>query len=251
MSIVIGTVGEPQGRRNGWSQTLGHFVEYTWKGTSSYALQIMGQLVGNCAEVDADTEGPSGTVRARFVGSTEAGGEEQVRIDIRRSRNDVQKSIFEAGPDGYGVGGISAEELRQIRALIDDNSQSDDQAYTDWILGSTDNGILLYNLALSGVEYRIVSQYIVTQVTTASSLYQWANMDGDANTIFTRSSMIATLSASPSFNIPVDPGTAPSGFNYGWRLAPPTYEDGADGTRTETLEFEFGLWSTLLYGVAS
>jgi hypothetical protein len=247
MSIVIGTVGEPQGRRNGWSQTLGHFVEYTWKGTSAYALQIMGQLVGNCAEVDADTEGPSGTVRARFVGSTEAGGEEQVRIDIRRSRNDVQKSIFEAGPDGYGVGGLDTTDFEYIKRLLEDPEDESASLYVN----SDANVLALYELALAGVEYRKISQYIVTQVTTASSLYQWANRDARANTIFTRASMLAALGATPSFNIPANPGDAPSGFTYGWMLAVPTYEDSADGTRTETLEFEFGLWSTFLNGTAS
>jgi len=245
---ILGTVGEPQGRRNGWSQTLGDYVEDIYHGSPDYVRQIYSNARGNCSEADVEVMGASGTCRIRFAGTTTPGGDAELRVEIRRARNDVQKSIFEAGPDGLGPGNVTAEELRYIKALIDD--PLDENAFLFMSTNASAAAQALYDLALKGVEFRIVSQMVLTQITTAPTTYGWPNVDGYAGSIVSRATMLSVLRAQPNFNVPGNPGVEPSGFIYGWRLATPNYEYSSDGHSVETLEFEFGLWPSQIYGSA-
>lgn len=243
---ILGTIGEPQGRRNGWSQTLGDYVEDIYHGAPSYVQQIYSAVRGNCSEADVEVIGASGTCRVRFAGTTAPGGEAELRVEIRRARNDVQKSIFEPGPDGFGPGNVTAEELRYVKALIDD--PLDETAFL-WIVANGSNEAnTLYQLGIKGVEYRTVTQMVLTQITTAPTTYNWPNNDGIAGRILSRATVLGALRAQPNFNVPNNPGVSPSGFLYGWRFAMPVYEYSSDGHSVETLEFEFGLWPELIFG---
>ena len=235
-------------RRDGWSQTLGDYVELTWHGTIDYARAVYADLRNNCSECDKEEQGPTGIVRARFANQLEPGGDEELRVEIRSGRNDVQKSIFEPGPDGFS-NGVDDTELRRIQATIENPESA--VAYDEWQDNATADGLALYKLALAGVRYRIVYQPVIIQVTTASGQFQWPNVNYLAGDILLQNTMLGLLRMTPNFTPPSTanvPAAAPDGFAYGWKMAPPTYESSSDGRSVETLEFEFGLWPTQLYG---
>ena len=250
---VIGQVGDLQSTRNGWSQTLGDYVEQIFHGTSDYARSVYLQIRANgingtnqCADCELEINEPTGTVRARFASSLEPGGEEQLQVEIRLGRNDVQKSIFEAGPDGY-ISGLTTSEIRNIQALIDD--PLDDVAFTWLADNGSDAALAIYELAKNGLQYRIVYQPILTHITTASAQFQWPNKNQYSHDILSESTMLSLFRSAPNFVIPDAAGlTVPSGYVYGWKMAPPTYETSSDGHSSEVLEFEFGLWPVQITG---
>lgn len=241
---ILGSVGEPQIIRNGWSQQLGDYVEYVYKGSQAYATSVFQQLRGNCADVEVELQDAVGVVRARFAGTTQPGGEEEARSEIRLTINAVQKSIFEPGPDGVS-NVITDQELRYIKALIDD--PLDDEAFAWLADNGTDTGDELYSLAQRGVEYRTVYQPLIQHISTASSLYNWSDKTAWSGKVLSEANMRSLWSITPNFTIPTAPDAAPDGFSYGWKFAPPTYEAASDGHTSEVLEFEFGLWPDLLY----
>jgi hypothetical protein len=242
---IIGQVGGLVSRRDGWSSSLGDYVEELYKGTAAYANAVYAALRGNCAELEKDLDGGMGMVRARFASVTDPGGGNQLRVEIRRGRNDVQKSIFEPGVDGF-TGGVTTTELRYIKALIDD--PLDDVAF-EWL---DDNGspeaFALYELAQSGLAYRIVRQPTLIQITTADDNFPWPSQEALSGRILTRDSMLGMLRQTPNFVVPANPGVAPDAFAYGWMFLGPTYEAASDGHSQEVLEFEFGLWPTQIFG---
>lgn len=245
---VIGSFGEPRSQRNGWSQNLGDFVELVYHGTADFARGVYANVRGNCAECDLDIEGPSGVVRVRYANSTEPGGEEFLRVEIRSGRNDVQKSIFEPGPDGYSSG-VGPEGVGLIQEIV--QNPGDDLLYDEFVATATADELALLDLAIQGVQYRTVYQPTVIQVSTASGLYIWPNVNYLAGSILTQNTMLGLLRITPNFTPPNTtnvPAQAPTGFHYGWKMAPPTYEASSDGRSSETLEFEFGLWPEFLYG---
>lgn len=241
---VIGIVGAPRTRKNGWSISIGDYVEYSWEGTSDYVEQVFAQLRKHCTDCDYEVDGPVGVVRARFAGTTDAGGDEDQEVEITCTRNDVQKSIFEPGPDGY-IPGLTTAQMRRIRAVID--SPDDDEAFTDWLATATPTEIDFMTLLQNGVEYRIVSQPVIKQVTTSRRETTWPSFNDAAGLIFSASKLLTLLREVPNFSIPGAPSAAPAGFFYGWRLAMPEYESSSNGHSAETLEFEFGLWPSLLF----
>lgn len=244
---VAGSTGQQVAKRNIWTQSHGDAVEYTYKGTTGFAEGVFALARGNCAEAELDILGAIGVVRARYASITDNGsGEEQIRVEIRMGRNDVQKSIFEPGVDGYVISPeVNDEELRYIQRAINDPS---DEVSIGWLdaFGSPD-GNELYRLGLQGVQYRIVSQPTLIQITTASSLFQWPNMSALANRILSNATLLGLLRQAPNFTIAAS-GSGPTGFNYGWRMSDPVYDASSDGHTSEMLEFEYGLWPSLLFG---
>ena len=242
---IIGSIGEPQAIRNGWSQTLGDYVEYVYKGSKTYSESIYSQVRGNCAEVEKDVEGPVGIVRVRYAGTVEPGGEEQLRIELRMARNDVQKSIFDYNLFGT-TGGLSHEQLQDIKYIRDN---PDDVIFFDgWLGTATAEEQALLALVDAGFEYQVVSQPILTQITTASSLFQWPDMTGNAGSVLSQQTLSGVLRQQPNFTLPGTNETAPAGYVYGWKMNYPTYESSSDGHSQEVIEFEFGLWPTQIYG---
>lgn len=237
---VLGITGALRTVRNGWSQGVGDYIEYEYRGTPSYALSVYSQVRGFCADCEVVTDGPEGITRARYAAIQP--GQEELRVEIRLSWNTTQKTIFEPAADGYSAG-LSRDELELVkRALNPDNIE--DQI--DLISTGSDEAIALYDLSLKGVEYRTVFQPVLAQVTTASGQFTFPDQNANIGSVIDRASMLASLRTDPRFVAPPDPAVAPSGFSYGWKFMPPEYESNSDGHASEIQTFEFGLWAVQL-----
>lgn len=223
----------------GFNKQSGKFIQKRWEGTENAIAAVEAEVALAADDYTKDPEGGARwSLTARFGSFTEEGTEETPVTEERLRFNDIQKSIY-AHPT---FSGLSQEQLEAVRRAVDDNNG----AAFSVTLQQT-----LYDLVISGIDSFHVYQPTVIVTDTASENYAWDIGFSDYGKIFTTTSMIADaeLGAGWKANLPNDTG-APSGFIYGWLKKPPEIVSVA-GNKTQLVqEYEYGLWSDVLYDEA-
>jgi hypothetical protein len=217
----------------------GKFIQKYWRGTFDAINAVEAELIPQNVYYTKDPEGGDvWGLTARFSSVTEEGTEEVPVSEERLRFNFVQKSIY-LHPDFAGLG---SEKIQAVRSAVDSGAET---LFIDIVQDT------LYNLVLNGVDSWTIYQPTVIVTDTASAGFAWNIGFDDYGMIFSTVNMIADadLNSGWANNLPTG-GTPPSGFIYGWLKKPPEIVTVA-GNKTQLVqEYEFGLWSDVLYDQA-
>jgi len=223
----------------GFNKQSGKFLQKRWEGTQDGINTVEAEVALTADDYTKDPEGGGKwSLTARFSAFTEEGTEETPVSEERVRFNDIQKSIY-AHPS---FSTLTQTQLEDVRRAVQD---SEGAAFTVPLQQT------LYDLVIGGVESFHVYQPAVVVTDTASENYPWNVGFSDFGKIFTTAGMIADaeLDSGWKANLPASTG-APSGFIYGWLKKPPEIVTVA-GNKTQLVqEYEYGLWSDVLYDPA-
>lgn len=245
----LGITGDQAVHRQGWAVGTGDYGEAEYNGTELYVRSLFAQLRGVPGVIDTEfsNRGALWTLRVRFSTGQPGSPPEAPLDEVRMSINRVQKSIFEPPLPA----GITNDEVRIIKRALQTNELDifDEQALSD-------DGFDLYNLAVAGVEHRVVYQPILSRTRTALLGFDWDDHTGNVGKNHSHAQLVADadLAAILNFVLPATGATSTwEGmiFQYGWVKHEPYYETASGGRSVEYLEYEYGLWPILLYPLAT
>ena len=207
--------------------------EQEWVGVNSYALAGLFNSYARKAE-EVILEASGGMARLIVRDSNVVRHyQEGVRMITQR----IPKSIFEPpGPNN-----VSDEDLQRIQKALAENKTN--EAF------EAAESQHLYTLALKGVRSRFVYQPFLVKTVAAGRREQFNLSFANAGAIIGIGSIVgdAGVEGLLKWNLPSDVSTR-DGFEYGWLKGVPGVEPGPNGQQILTQEYEYGLWSTQLYG---
>lgn len=238
---AIGKAYEVSGIRYRNVPGQGVQAEIIYTGIPSAINQVRGGLDLNTYEFDHDAQSPRQELRVRQPPSFK-GDPGSISLELNETINRVHKSIFE--PPGPAT--VTDDELRTIRDAIQNPQPGQSPALTN------PDAIDLYQLALRGVDSRIVYQPVFTVVRTAARKINWPNQTNGVGQIFTDSAMLADQGVTGLVNwtlgsVAYSGEVAPVDFTYGWLKHMPRHETVVGNRSSQVVEFEFGLWANILY----
>lgn len=220
----------------------GKFIQKYWRGTFDAINAVEAELISLNVYYTKDPEGGDvWGLTARFSSVTEEGTEEVPVREERLRFNFVQKSIY-SHPQ---FAELNDQELLEVRNAVEEGRLLNPPLDAGGLMQ------VLYDLASSGVDSWTIYQPTVIVTDTASAGFAWNVGFDDYGMIFSTADMIADadLNSGWANNLPTG-GTAPDGFIYGWLKKPPEIVTVA-GNKTQLVqEYEFGLWSDVLYDEA-
>lgn len=109
------------------------------------------------------------------------------------------------------------------------------------------NGLIAYNLVLSGVKSQAIFQPVLKHTQTTSNIYAVAASVANVGMLLKTSTLAAVLPNALAFTMPADPAFGKTGFAYGWLVDAPNVRVSAFNKTQIEQVFEFGLWSTAMY----
>ena len=239
--VINGTSGAyEQPSRFGWD-TSGPYCIRTWKGTASAISTQYDTCAAAGALVEVENGYGTSTLRARYA-VTITGGTEAPVDAWEFFASHAEKDILEA--DLPAINALTNQEKSDIREAIA-NPASD--IWGDF----SDEQLAVYGLMVSGVKAVRVMAPVLRHTQTVSNIFTVKAALTDVGKILS-SGTLATFESIPSsvlFNLPYDTSsrTAPA-LAYGWMKMHPTIRMAARQKMQIELEYEYGLWSTLLYG---
>ena len=231
----------------------------SWKGPKAAVLAMLQDPSLLAWDWSIEETGPNATLTAQS--NTLPGGDETgtVLTDVWELRSaEVEKDLLEA--DIAVINSVPAAMKQKIRHLIDTRDESTVTVATFGAAGEPANtAFAIYNLMVKGVKAIRVYAPILTRRVTVSSKYSTAVPVTNVGRILKSSTMVTSagngesvpdtflipLNSAPFTNTPAD-----TAFAYGWLKGYPVLVASAGGRTELTQEFQFGLWSTLLYGAA-
>lgn len=247
--INIGIIGDRPVYRQGWAVGTGDYAESEYNGTELYVRSLFAQLRAVPGVIDAEfsNKGALWMLRVRFSTGKPGSTPEDPLDGVRMSINRVQKSIFEPPLPA----GMTNDEIRIIKRALQTNELDifDEQELSD-------DGFDLYNLAVAGVEHRVVYQPLLSRTRTALLGFNWEDRTGNVGKNHTHAQLIIDADLGGILNFVLPETGAPSVwegmiFQSGWVKHEPYYETAAGGRSVEYLEYEYGVWPLLLYPLAT
>jgi hypothetical protein len=240
---IIGKSLEQTGYRVTNVPGQGPREEFTYVGKSDSIDVIAQQYVDSGAETRNERAGPAGELVASRPIKTLA--DIQLTLEMRMQVNRVQKDLLE--PDPVSGIALSDADIRAIREGLRNPQAGSSPAITD------PTAIQIYLLMMQGVKYRIVYQPVMQYVRSAPSSFVWPPSHyQNVSAIHSDAQMINDQGVKNLLNFSLASeaysDSPPSGFVYGWLKHCPWYETAVGNRTTENVEFEFGLWPTVLYG---
>ena len=232
--------------RRGSNRQSGPFTEYIYEGDhdSIYGLSAEIDTEGKADDWQIDHDGNKYQLKARYSDNQSGTGNETPVDEVRLHGNRVMQPIY----DHPKYAAVTAEEKRTIRNAIQNPTPGDDPEDDLSVLGFE-----LYNLLLLGVAHFIVYQPILVRVRIASATFDFTH---ETNTAYEKVGRIikpASISADAAlgdnayFGLPAA-GDDIAGKAWGWLKHYPEYTQAAGNKGVLTQEWEFGLWSTAIYG---
>lgn len=154
---------------------------------------------------------------------------------------EVEKDVLQA--DLAALDGISRDEKEKIRAAIDNPSANQSPAL------SNPTAIELYLEMLDGLRSVRVAVPTLRHTQTVSTLWTVGAALTNVGRIISTSSLLALEGVPPGllFNLPTGNSNR-AAAGYGWYKKFPTVRIAAGHRLQLEQEWEYGLWSTLIYG---
>lgn len=261
---TLGTlVATEQPVRWGYSPTRGVYTIRTWRGGKSQidAKGIELMALGCSVEI-SDTEGGAySELQATIAGDeTGRGGGSQITNRWELVPNRVVKDLLES--DNAMVLSLNDENVENINYYLQNplhlgTAGTLESKFTN--TGSRANALKAYKLMRAGVKGVYVSQPILRHTwsipNNANPGYAFTNI----GRILTTPTLIANEGVPANFLVPL--GDLPTVFtnpsrtdsvdlDYGWLKAMPSLSVAAFNRQELSGEWEFGLWSTDIYGAA-
>jgi hypothetical protein len=235
MSNAVGTSKTLRRKSQGWDANTGTYEQFEWAGTKSAILGMISGVKAVAQSYEYDHDGA--TYRLSYRISNDPKNQEvqdEVRMDVHR----VHKSIFEPP-----TGGLTADQLRSVQEYAEDKTKT--ELPNDWV----DAQLELYDLAIQGVTSWIVYQPVIIRTSTAGPKYGFVPDYSLVGSIIHPSSIQTAVKAKLPIAPPNDTYDG-GGFVYGWLQHMPSYALVAGNKAQFQVEWEYGLWSTFLYGNA-
>jgi len=235
--VILGTSGAYEGPKRYGFDDNGPYTVRTWGGTKS-AIETQ---YSTCVTAGAVCEVQEGygtyTLEARY--SFDGSGNSDPPIDDWEFfANAVEKDMLET--DNTVVNAISDAYKRTIQNWVDPDSEP--------ILDAGGNASKLLALRMSGTRSVKFMQPMLRHTMTVSNDYTVKVALIGVGKIWTNAQMSSfeSLPGSVLFNLPA-PGAKTGDFLYGWYKLHPTVRIAARQKIQIEQEFEYGLWSTLIY----
>lgn len=240
--ILLGSgAAQEQPQSRGFSPTRGWQTIRTWKGEQNAIIDVANALVFFGYEVQID-HGPGrvSTVRGQIGVNEELGGEEPVNLwEIQPIT--YTKDILES--DLALVDALTDNEVQGIRSAI----QNPDPANIPALTGDAQT---IYDLMKLGV--RDVKKFTVTLRHTQTVSNNWAVPLSltNVNQIISTDTLISQ-EGPPGWIADSMPSVVSTraGLSYGWFKSFPTITVVSYNRTQLVQEWEYGLWSTFIYGV--
>lgn len=233
------------GKRPGWTKDGGPYIDYIYEGTDDACRTFAEASLSQIDAYDINPEGGSGkhqlTIR---VGSHVPEGQSELpQDDVRMDVNRINKDIF-THPN---FSGYTEAQMATVRKAAETKVATDITAAQAVLSG---NALLTFNLVIkSNLEYWTVYQPVLIKTRTASSAYAFAVSYANCGRIISSGFLAneAELGGILRFTLP-DLVSSDARFVYGWLKHFPSYAPGPNNRYVLTQEYEYGAWSTLLYG---
>lgn len=255
MSTILGSSLTEQPIKFGWSRERGPYTTKEWRGTEARVRSKITEVIAQGGSYDVERlPGDVWKIVAQFATSEGAGGGSTGGAEITETwellPKDAQKDILSSYHSL--VSGLTQANIDQIRTDV--NSLSVTAANTTL----TGNALVVFKLMKAGVENVEIEQPVLSHnwivPVNANLSYAYANI----GRIYTTSSLISSegvpsylassLSAwTSSFSDP-SYGTNRISLVFGWKKRPPTQRVTNDSRREISQTWEYGLWSTDVYG---
>lgn len=249
-SCIEGPSERRYSQRNGW-QTIRKF-----KGTQ-VGVEAQEAILIAAGYDTASRGGPSWELEATIPMPEEGQPAEQPVNTWELNANPVEKDLLQA--DIAAVNNLDPADRKKLRDHFDgkidaetyDNSNDDYWTNPTW--GEPD---ALMQLWLAGTKSVIVYQPILTHALTVSRYYQIPASLSGVGEIWTSAQLVAaetTMPADLAANLPTSSYVSKSGitngFLWGWMKVYPHITAAAFSKRQLNQEFQWGLWSTVLYPI--
>jgi len=251
-AIILGQTLVEQPIKFGWSPDRGPYTQRSWKGTETQVKSKINEIIslGGSYEVE-QLAGEFWMITASYGNNTGGGDQSgnEVTDQWELVPNVVSQNLLES--QYSKVAGLSTTQVKQIKDSLAQNVEPSASGFAS-------DQLTVYTLMHSNVDTVSVSQPVLQHnwlVPIGVNLaYSYSNIDR----IFTTASLISTEGVPADLAVSISAWTAsfanPSyGSNrvalvFGWKKLAPTQRIANNGRREITQGFEFGLWSTDIYG---
>lgn len=255
--IVLGTPGAiEQPKSFGYNQQRGFFTRRKWKCTNeASALALIPQLLNGGYSYTV-TEGAVFEVEAELAAVDQGGGTDpEVPLDTwELLPNETQKDLLES--DHPTITGLSANEKEGLRAYIANPSKelvpaaTAGTAYGNLVRQVVD-GLRSVVVTTTTMRFsRTVSQNWLVKASTLNAGKVMSNgyfLANDAALI--PSKFLVALNAAPYTNS-INTSQKPA-MMYGWLKKYPQIQSASYNRVTIIQDWDFGIWSTLIYTQAT
>jgi len=256
--IVLGTKAATlQPIKFGWSAERGHHTTQEWLGSETNIRALIPNIVaaGGSYEVDQMAGGCWRIVASYSqpqpggAGGGDTGGQE-IAVTWELLPKDAQKPLLASFHSL--VAGLTPAEIDQIKAEVDNTTKT---AANTTLTG---NALIVFKLLRSGVDTVEIEQPVLNLTwivpNNVNLSYSYANI----GRIYTTSSLISAESIpsyistsmvawTSSFTNP-SYGSGRVSLVFGWKKRAPTQRLAGTNRREISQTWEFGLWSTSIYG---
>lgn len=240
--------------RAGWSPQRGPYQIRTWQGPHS-AIKVKAQWLQSMGYSYELRESPSGlsTIEATTSDPSQNndGPPYQNVVENWELRpNKVQKDILES--HCAAVNALTEEDASKLRKYLDGNGNRDVSPAFE-TAGATD----LFRLITAGVKSWEIPQVVLVHTITVPLNYTVYFNYGYMNRIMSVNALMRWERLPFDYLLPMRaiaalfvPPTRLDGVSmvYGWKKGYPTLAMSSQGRRELQIDYEFGLWPTLLYG---
>lgn len=225
----------------GWSRQSGDYTDYIYRGTKGQMGMQYATLRGFVDEVERQQNGLSWEVRARIARTAiESGGEVPVD-EVRLTYNKVAKDILEHP----AFADCTGSQMRELRRALDD--------YTIPLpIDLPNEAMVIALLADKGVKHFRVDQPVLQFLRTASGAYEFTVSYSNVGKILTTTQVKAENGINGLLKVALPDDTSNrDGFAYGWLKNYPEYQPGSNGRYVFSQDYEYGLWPTAMYPLAT
>lgn len=262
MSTTLGTLAATeQPLRYGWSPTRGIYTIRTWRGGRTQIDAVAAQLraLGYAYEVN-DIPGDLAEIQATISGDETGGrgGGSDINNRWELVPNRVMKDLLES--DNAMIRALSDENIENINYYLQNpmnlgTGGTVTSKFTN--TGDRTNAVKAYKLMRAGVKGVIVSQPILRHTWSVPNNQNPGFAFDNIHRVLSTATLISNEGVPADFLLPLS--TLPTKFtnptrtdsvalSYGWWKAMPSLSVAAYNRREISAEWEFGLWSTDIYG---
>ena len=243
----------------------GFFTNETYYGgkTAIYTRAFQFEAIGATVSV---TELPGGmarlTIRLSWL-RTDNGQPTEAPIEMwELEPQEVEKDLLDADFPNSLLPALSKDDRKSLATLIanpgfiwDGDPEADLPDGTVIIPDDPTTCYSIYLLMSAGIRAFPIDAHTIRHTQTVSNRYSTQVSFSNVNRILSRATFIATEGV-PSdllFSIPIPPTVSQfiqfaGDLQYGWRKLMPQVSEAALQKRQIVTAFQFGLWSTTLYG---
>lgn len=261
MSVCTGEMGLLCRVRRGWNKQSGDYTEECFEGNREYIYGLLQEARERGAEnYDIDHDGAKYTLKVRFSQTNSGEGTETAVDEVRLNANRASRSIY-----SHPAFRVCLEaDIKACRAAI----QNADANFSTSIFAPDSDGSLtghirtqaqsdaitdLYLLLLQGVDHTIIHAPVLVRTRVASSdfVYSTSGPYDNIGAVVSPASIINDAALSTLMRVILPTGVNDGmneDFGVGWLKHYPEYTQAAGNKGVLTQEYEYGLWSRVLYG---